>query len=110
MQYCKLQIKTSGAATQTQQQVTLQRTGLLADDEDFNMLLELADEADANGENAEVADPASCIPGSDGEDSHEEDPPQDPLAALAEEAEEPEPKCKKRRLSVPGKHISASEF
>lgn len=79
-----------------------QRSKLLVDDEDFNMLLELADEADENEEGEDLADPSACIPGSDGEVSDEE-VQKDIPCNLTEEAKLPEPTPKRKKLSVPGR-------
>ena len=69
------------------------------------MLLELADEADATEGNTDFTAPDSCIPGSDGEISDERQ--KDPLSALAEEIDAAEPAPKKKKVSVPGKPLSA---
>ena len=65
------------------------------------MLLELADEVDADEERKYLAAPDSCIPGSDGEVSDDESP-QDLLCSLADQADDSERPMKKAKHSKPG--------
>ena len=69
------------------------------DEEEFNMLLELAAEADANEDLAALE---SSIPGSDGEMSDEEEEKEKHKVSALAESDAPEPAPKKKKVSAPG--------
>jgi len=76
-------------------------------DDDFDLLLELADEIEEGGARDRGPslphDYAAFIPASDGEESEEElEVEGDPLEALAKEAEIQEPTPKRPKPSAPG--------
>ena len=83
---------------------------LLADEEAFNLLLELAEESEISQHNEaqQNLDPLSYIPASDGELSEAEDH-NHLLSTLAEEAGSLEPVHKNQRASVPGVPLNSEQ-